>query len=728
MVLPSASSEDDPVRAIAALLEDDGVQAVYQPIVRLLDGAVVGYEALARMRRSPNRPPDQWLALAEEVGLGDALELMCLKAAAAAGAPPNDSLLFVNVSPQWLADPANLAARDWLPDRLVLELSEHDAVEEYEALRDAMLRWKAVGARIAVDDMGSGWSSMRHVIQLRPDFIKIDRSLIDHIDIDRSKRALTCALVAFGREAGCAVIAEGVERREELDALLEADVAYAQGFLLARPAGAWPTCATLSSWSSNDAMARREPRRLGLSQRLQRAADCRDACEVVSEHLWRIGSLMPSVYLERGGVLRCIAQRGLWQVLDGMPVGIGITGRVFELGSTIRVDDVRLSADYLEAIPGVVAEMCVPVFVNRKIAGALNVESYAPLTDDAVDEVTRCASLLGHRLAIVGAGEEESSSQRLARHVVQLAEVTDEQHLEAALLDAAIDLSGLASAALVRLDSEGMPYLARVTGSDAEALRLASSNDLHALDAIVQPVASCYTAGDTIGAGIIGADHLRAGGIHRMVIVPLATSRGRVGLLWVADSLASSIDTTEVERLELLGRHGAHCIENIRRTAILRDRAGRDSLTGLPNRAMFCDQLLRALDTAPSDASKVLLLADIDDFKSVNDRFGHVGGDDALTAVANALRNTLRHEDAVFRIGGDEFAMIADHVGHGNGLSLDDRVVSAAGDVLRDFGASLSVGAAPLQRADTLRSAMARADAALYRSKSRRLERSSPKR
>ncbi len=520
MNMPPAKHEVDQLKAVVALLEDDAVRAVYQPIVRLLDGAVVGYEALARMKHLPYRPPDQWLALAEEAGLGDALELMCLKAAAAAGAPPNDSLLFVNVSPKWLADPANLAARAWLPDRLVLELSERDAVEEYAALRDAMFRWKADGARIAVDDMGSGWPSIRHVIQLRPDFIKIDRSLIDHIDTDRSKRALTCALVAFGREAGCAVIAEGIERREELDALLEADVAYAQDYLLARPAAAWPSCATLSSWSPDEATTRPDPRRLGLAQRLQRAADCRDACEAVSEHLWRLGSLMPSVYLERGGVLRCIAQRGLWQVLDGMPVGVGITGRVFELGEAIRLDDVRRSADYLEAIPGVVAEMCVPVFVDGKVAGALNVESYASLTDDAADEVIRCASLLGHRLSIVGAAEEESSSQRLARPVVKLAEVTEEHLLETALLDAAIDLSGLASAALVRLDDKGMPYLARVTGSDAEAFGLASSSDLHALDAIVEPVASCYTAGDTIGAGIIGADHLRAGGIHRMVIVP----------------------------------------------------------------------------------------------------------------------------------------------------------------------------------------------------------------
>ena len=134
MISSGRPSEFDPLSAPVSLLADDAVRAVYQPIVRLLDGAVVGYEALARMRHRPYRPPDEWLALAEDAGFADALELMCLRAAAAAGAPPNDSLLFVNVSPTWLADPANLAAREWLPDRLVLELSERDAVEEYAAL------------------------------------------------------------------------------------------------------------------------------------------------------------------------------------------------------------------------------------------------------------------------------------------------------------------------------------------------------------------------------------------------------------------------------------------------------------------------------------------------------------------------------------------------------------------------------------------------------------------
>ncbi|MEO5838788.1 MAG: diguanylate cyclase, partial [Acidimicrobiales bacterium] len=94
---------------------------------------------------------------------------------------------------------------------------------------------------------------------------------------------------------------------------------------------------------------------------------------------------------------------------------------------------------------------------------------------------------------------------------------------------------------------------------------------------------------------------------------------------------------------------------------------------------------------------------------------------DALTAVAIALRSAFRRDDAVFRIGGDEFALIIDESEHGEGLSLVDRVAVAAGTVLKDFGASLSVGMSALQPADTVRTVMARADAALYRSKSRRL-------
>jgi diguanylate cyclase (GGDEF)-like protein len=123
-----------------------------------------------------------------------------------------------------------------------------------------------------------------------------------------------------------------------------------------------------------------------------------------------------------------------------------------------------------------------------------------------------------------------------------------------------------------------------------------------------------------------------------------------------------------------------------------------------------------------------LLLADIDDFKSVNDRFGHVAGDDALTAVADVLRNALRRDDAVFRIGGDEFAIIIDAHDHGEGPSMDHRVMTAAEVVLSGFGSSLSVGAASIQPADTFRTVMARADAALYKSKSRRRMRTAHRR
>ena len=81
---------------------------------------------------------------------------------------------------------------------------------------------------------------------------------------------------------------------------------------------------------------------------------------MVVEHLFRKGQLLPSVYLESHGHLRCIAQRGLWQVLDGMPGSVGITGKTWKDGHPVVVDNIRTHADYLEAIPGVVAEMCVP--------------------------------------------------------------------------------------------------------------------------------------------------------------------------------------------------------------------------------------------------------------------------------------------------------------------------------------------------------------------------------
>lgn len=227
-------------RTIRFLCEPGVIEAFVQPVVRPADQLVVGYEALARMPLDPKHPPDWWLARAEEVGLRSDLEIACLAAAAGLGPLPEGRLLFVNLSPSLLADPAALGLLDRLPDRLVIELTEQEAVQDYEGLRRDPRSVAVPRVRIAIDDTGVGYSSLRHVIELTPDFLKLDRELVRQLDRDRNRRALVGAMAAFAAEVGTSVIAEGVETAEELEVLRDAEVDLVQGYLLARPGPPWP--------------------------------------------------------------------------------------------------------------------------------------------------------------------------------------------------------------------------------------------------------------------------------------------------------------------------------------------------------------------------------------------------------------------------------------------------------------------------------------------------------
>jgi diguanylate cyclase (GGDEF)-like protein len=714
------SAEAEPVGPVfERLLAPGAVTAVYQPIVNLVDGSVLGYEALARMPGPPELPPDAWLSLADQLGRRAELENACIRAAAMAGPPPDRAALFVNIGPAYLHDPGALALRQALPDRLVLELTEREAVEDYDGLRERIAAWRERGVRVAIDDTGSGWSTLRHVVQLRPDFIKLDRSLIAHVDRDRAKRALVCAMVAFARESGSMVIAEGVERRDELAALLDAEVTFVQGWLLARPGPAWVRPAAIHDLDLDDvddgdvAHPRRARDHERLEDRLARCTEARDACTVVADHLARIGGVMPSVYLERGGLLRCQAQRGLWQVLDGMPPGVGITGRTFASGDLVLVDDVTLEPGYLEAIPGVVSEVCVPVRVGTRAVGSLNLESFSRMRPDVVAEVRHCAEALGRRLAEIGTMADESPRQRLVRHAARLAEQTDHGQLRRAVVDAAIDVSAMDSAALV-LQSAGGLAVVEARGRLAVVLRGIDAGDLAGLGGLVDQVASCYTAGDSTGAGFAGTDGLRAAGARTVVVLPLLARGQRLGILLVADTVAARLDTADAELLELLGAHAATCLDNAAMLDELRDRARRDPLTGLANHSAFHDTLAQMTTTA--DGASVLL-ADIDRFKSVNDEKGHLTGDDALRSVARALAGVVRAEDQLFRIGGDEFAAVLPGVGELDAAALAARLVLAAGDALGHHGAALSIGVAFLGAGEAPADALERADRALYRAK-----------
>jgi EAL domain-containing protein (putative c-di-GMP-specific phosphodiesterase class I)/DNA-binding NarL/FixJ family response regulator len=217
-------------------IEQGSFRLVYQPIFRL-HGEPVGYEALARFEGPPERTPDVWFREAAEVNLGLDLELTAVhRALADLDRLTPGAYLSLNVSHRTATSPLLLDAVDRAPlDRLVFEITEHERVEEYERLATSLGQLRARGARIAIDDAGAGFASLRHILRLAPDIIKLDISLTRDIDVDRGRRALAAALISFAEEMEMSIVAEGIETKAEMETLRALGVRFGQGFYLALP-------------------------------------------------------------------------------------------------------------------------------------------------------------------------------------------------------------------------------------------------------------------------------------------------------------------------------------------------------------------------------------------------------------------------------------------------------------------------------------------------------------
>ena len=700
------------VEEIRTLLVPGAVVPVFQPVVRLVDGRVIGYEALARFPKAPvDRSPSEWFAMADAVGLRVDLEMACWSAVARVGAPPDDALLFVNTSPVTLVDRRLEVLRPTLPERLVLELTEQDAVHDYELLRSRLQSWSNDGVRLAIDDTGAGYSSLQHVLQLAPEFLKLDRSLIEGVDRDRSRRALVWSLVAFAREVGATVIAEGVERQEELAVLREAGVHLAQGWLLGRPGPPWPRNAftperDLAAVTPANAVEEEER----FLRSLRHSRDATEAATAVCEHLHRWGQLMPSVYIARDGLLRCLAQRGYWQILDGLPEGVGVLSSVMRSGQRVALHDLG-PADFLEAAPGVVAEIAVPLWVGARVIGGLNVESLSPLTAEAEEEIDRCAALLSVRLAEVGTERADSPLARLARTSKELAGLSDHDAIRRAVVRMACEVSGMSSALLAERAPDGTLALVETAGPLADAFASIPEEHIDRLAAMVDRVSSCYTAGDVTGRPVAGTETLREAGAIEVAVLPLLSLGRRTGVLVVAHTSAMHLSTEEIEPLELLAAEAGRCLDLASTVAELRYRATRDPLTDLENHSAFYEAL------GSDRRSFAVAMLDLDGFKAVNDSAGHLVGDHVLRDVARAIEAALRTEDRVYRIGGDEFAAILPGLDLEAARVVGKRVCAAAREVLAPFGASLSVGITVPLADEAATSFLDRADRMLYAAK-----------
>jgi EAL domain-containing protein (putative c-di-GMP-specific phosphodiesterase class I) len=237
-----ARREESALRArIRRVLDTHAFHPEYQPIVDLTTGQPIGFEALTRF--DEGTAPDQMFAAARRTGLGLELEAATLDAAVRSTARlPVGAWLSLNASPAFLlsGDLAMILARRTRP--VVIEITEHDLIDDYRAVREAIASL-GPDVRVAVDDAGAGIANFSHIVELRPDYVKLDAKLIHGLNADLARQALVVGLRHFARAMGHYVIAEGIETEEELAALRALDVRFGQGYLLGRPAVA-PSRAT----------------------------------------------------------------------------------------------------------------------------------------------------------------------------------------------------------------------------------------------------------------------------------------------------------------------------------------------------------------------------------------------------------------------------------------------------------------------------------------------------
>jgi EAL domain-containing protein (putative c-di-GMP-specific phosphodiesterase class I) len=234
---------------LARVIDLGLVRSVYQPVVDIVDRRVIGFEALTRVDSGRFENIETLFKAAEADDSLWSLERLCRRKALE-GVPKlaSDQLLFLNIEPDSAHDPEltgpefldGLASAGLSPGQVVLELTEHSAVRDFVAFRRTLEQFRALGFRLAMDDVGSGYAGLQAIAEIAPDFIKADMHLVRGLHANSIKRELIDTMRRFSESTGITLVAEGVESSEELNALVSVGVRCAQGFLFARPGAPAP--------------------------------------------------------------------------------------------------------------------------------------------------------------------------------------------------------------------------------------------------------------------------------------------------------------------------------------------------------------------------------------------------------------------------------------------------------------------------------------------------------
>jgi diguanylate cyclase (GGDEF)-like protein len=460
-----------------------------------------------------------------------------------------------------------------------------------------------------------------------------------------------------------------------------------------------------------------------LPVRLAAATTAAGAAEAVVDHLYGLGYELPSVYVERAGRLRCVAQRGYSQIFDGIPPASGVLGRGFTTGRTVVVRSVGEVEDYIAVVPEVAAGVCAPILVAGRTAGVVSVESLTPLSDDDIATVEQVAAQLARRFAELSPDAAESPAERLARASYALACCDSVDAIVSTASAAALELAGMSSAAVLLVDDD-KHTAAYAQGPLGDLLAALPEPAVRQLRAYVETATSAYAAGHAVAVrrGFEAVAVLRDQGVRALTVLALRAVNEPVGVLVLADERPQPALCDAIPLLEMLAATAAANIGTARvRDALHRSReqlahqAGHDALTGLPNRTLLLERLRLGEDDEP----RAVLFVDLDGFKAINDAHGHAVGDALLIAVAERLTGLARDGDVVSRFGGDEFVLLcrplrdlvdAEHVAQ--------RVVERLAMPFRLGGVraqlSASVGVALFHGAVDAEALLAAADRAMY--------------
>jgi EAL domain-containing protein (putative c-di-GMP-specific phosphodiesterase class I) len=227
------------------VLVREQVLTSYQPILRLQENTIMGFEALSRgPRGSGLETAEALFAAAAANGLTVELDRLCRRRALlSSNRVPSSARIFVNTLPATMRDPQFrgkplidfLEQAQVAPSRIVIEITEHLVIENYSIFRDTMSYFTDLGMALAVDDVGTGYSGLESIAKLKPSFLKIDTSLVRDVHVSSVNRSMVRAIVGLGHGIGAQVIAEGIHNEEEVQTLRGLEVDFGQGYHLARP-------------------------------------------------------------------------------------------------------------------------------------------------------------------------------------------------------------------------------------------------------------------------------------------------------------------------------------------------------------------------------------------------------------------------------------------------------------------------------------------------------------